>query len=82
MAAIKGVRSPVHAEPHPSASDSTARPNGYKRHVTLIDAGGRATTQHSADGDANRGDGEGAKPAGGSVVDGPCSLSLRTTSDG
>ena len=29
MAAIKGVRSPVHAEPHPSASDSTARPNGY-----------------------------------------------------
>ena len=29
MAAIKGVRSPVRTEPHPSAGDSTARPNGY-----------------------------------------------------
>ena len=34
VAAIKGVRSPVHAEPHQSASDSTARPNGYGADTT------------------------------------------------
>ena len=35
MAAIKGVRSPVHAEPHPSASDSTARLNAYPSKMAI-----------------------------------------------
>ena len=73
-AVVPGRRRASAGRQYHGTTERSHLPNLTERHVTPIGVGSRATP-HSADVDANQGaaaaDGEGAKLAGGRVVDGP-----------